>query len=267
MKRRAFLASTSTSALAGTAVFSGSASLEAQQSSGKTLLLELRRYRLQMGPMAARFSTYAKDALVPALGRAGVAPIGAWNVSFGPESPTFHLLLPHADAESVVTLESRLAKDAAYVKAAETFLALPPSDLPFLRCDSSLHASVPTLPGIQKPTGAAAGAARVFELRTYRGPSEPASRKKIAMFEAGGELALFARLGMHTVFFARDLVGGGLPSLTYMLAFADVSAREKTWATFREDAEWIRLRDQPEYADVVSGIDAALLRPTEYSGL
>jgi hypothetical protein len=85
------------------------------------------------------------------------------------------------------------------------------------------------------------------------------------MFEAGGELALFARLGMHTVFFVRDLVGAGLPSLTYMLAFADVAAREKAWATFRDDAEWIKLRDQPVYADIVSGIDAALLRPTDFS--
>ena len=27
------------------------------------------------------------------------------------------------------------------------------------------------------------------------------------------------------------------------------------------------LRDQPAYADIVSGIDAALLRPTDYSGI
>jgi hypothetical protein len=87
------------------------------------------------------------------------------------------------------------------------------------------------------------------------------------MFEAGGELAIFARLGMHTVFFARDLVGAGLPSLTYMLAFADVAAREKAWAAFRDDAEWVKLRDQPVYADIVSGIDATLLRPTDYSGI
>jgi len=46
-----------------------------------------------------------------------------------------------------------------------------------------------------------------------------------------------------------------------------VAAREKAWAAFREDPEWVKLRDQPAYADIVSGIDAALLRPTDYSQL
>jgi hypothetical protein len=217
--------------------------------------------------MAARFAAHAKDALVPALGRAGISPVGAWNVSFGADSPTLHLLLPHAGADSLVTLEPRLAADPEYRSAAASFLALPPSDPPFERCDSSLHAAVPTLPGIEKPAGTAASASRVFELRTYRSPSEPAGRKKIEMFEAGGELAIFRRLGLHTVFFGRDLVGAGLPSLTYMLAFADVAAREKAWAAFREEPAWVKLRDQPSYADIVSGIDAALLRPTDYSQL
>ena len=268
MERRAFLAASTAAALAHSeahAAVSGSGG--APGTSGSPLILELRRYRLRNGPMAARFGAYAKDALVPALGRAGIAPVGAWNVSFGSSSPTLHLLLPHGDAESVVTLETRLGADAEYRRAAASFLALPPSDPPYERCDSSLHAPVPTLPGIAKPTGACASASRVFELRTYRSPSEPAGRKKIEMFETGGELAIFARLGLHTVCFSRDLLGVGLPSLTYLLAFADAAAREKAWAAFREDPEWVKLRDQPAYADIVSGIDAALLRPTDYSQL
>ena len=177
---------------------------------------------------------------------------------------TLLLLIPHASAESLATLESRLAGDAEYRKAAQSLHALPPSDPPFERCDSSLVAAVPSFPGIRGPEGPASPA-RVYELRTYRSPSEAAGRKKIEMFEAGGELGIFARLGLHTVFFGRDVVGAGLPSLTYMLAFADVLAREKAWAAFREDPEWVKLRDQPAYADVVSGIDASLLRATDYS--
>jgi hypothetical protein len=217
--------------------------------------------------MAARFGAYAKDALVPALGRAGIAPIGAWSTALGPASPTLHLLLPHKDAASAVALGDRLAADAEYGRSAAAFHALPPADPPFERCDSSLLATVPTQPGVERPAGEAASASRVFELRTYRSPSEPAARRKIEMFEAGGELAIFRRLGLQTVFFGRDLIGAGLPSLTYMLAFADVAARERAWAAFRADPAWIKLRDQPQYADIVSGIDSALLRPTDYSQL
>lgn len=264
MKRRAFLAATTAATVAAPAGGAATAPTDTAAAS-QPLLLELRRYRLRSGPMAARFSSYAKQALVPALGRAGIGPVGAWNVSFGPGSPTLHLLIPHKDAQSLVTLEARLEADAAYLEAASSFLALSPADPPFLGCDSSLVETVPTSPGIHKPKGAAASASRVFELRTYRSPSEPAGRKKIEMFEAGGELAIFARLGLHTVFFGRDRVGAGLPSLTYMCAFADVAAREQAWAAFREDPAWIKLRDQPAYADIVSGIDATLLRPTDYS--
>ena len=268
MERRAFLAASTAATLAHTPTLAAAAGRPGQETAGgSTLLLELRRYRLRNGPMAARFSAYAKDALVPALGRAGITPVGAWNVSVGPDSPTLHLLIPHAKPESLLTLEARLEADAEYLRAAAPLLALPPADPPFLGCDSSLHATVATLPDVRKPTGPAASASRVFELRSYRSPSEPAGRKKIEMFEAGGELAIFARLGMHTVFFSRDLVGAGLPCLTYMLAFADAGAREQAWAAFREDPAWLRLRAQPAFADIVSEIDAALLRPTDYSQL
>jgi hypothetical protein len=87
------------------------------------------------------------------------------------------------------------------------------------------------------------------------------------MFEAGGELALFRRVGLQTVFFARDLVAGGLPSLTYMVVFADGAAREKAWAAFGSHPEWLKMRDNPRYAERVSRIDSVLLRPTDYSQL
>jgi hypothetical protein len=266
MERRAFLAASTAAALTSSGALAGAAGgAVAPGATPRPQILELRRYRLRNGALAARFAGYAKDALVPALGRAGRAPVGAWTVAVGPDQPTVHLLLPHPDADSVVTLDARLDGDVEYRKAAASSLALPPADPPFLHCDSSLHAAVGTMPGVEKPAGAAAGPDRVFELRTYHSASEAASRRKIEMFEAGGELALFRRVGLQTVFFGRDLVGTGLPSLTYMVAFADELAREKAWATFREHPEWVKMRGEPRYADTVSNIDSVLLRPTDYS--
>jgi len=267
MERRTFLAASTAAALTTSGTRTDAAPEAAAEPASRPLLYELRRYRLHTGAMATRFSAYVKDALLPALGRAGLSPIGAFNVALGADSPTLHLLVPHPGAESVVTLPDRLEADAEHRKAAGDLLALPSGDPPYLRCDSSLHSAVPTLPAIDKPPAPIAVPGRLFELRTYRSHSEAAHRKKVDMFEAKGELALFKRVGMHTVFFSRDLVGEGLPSLTYMLAFADAVAREKLWATFRDDAEWQRLRALPGYADaeVVSGITAAILRPTDYS--
>jgi hypothetical protein len=268
MERRTFIAaSTAAAVTAPNALAEAAAAAQGPAATGRPLLLELRRYRLHTGTMASRFGAYVKDALLPALGRAAVGPVGAFNVALGADSPTLYVLLPHANAESVVTLPDRLDADADYTKAAGELLGLPSGDPPYLRCDSSLHTGVPTLPGVDKPPAAVAVPGRLFELRTYRSHSEPAHRKKVDMFEAKGELAIFKRVGMHTVFFSRDLVGEGLPSLTYMLAFADAAAREKAWSVFRDDPEWQKLRALPGYADaeVVSGITATLLRPTEYS--
>ncbi len=60
-------------------------------------------------------------------------------------------------------------------------------------------------------------------------------------------------------------MGPGLPSLTYMVAFADEAAREAAWAAFGAHPEWVKMRDDPRYADIVSRIDSAVLRPTDYS--
>ena len=90
------------------------------------------------------------------------------------------------------------------------------------------------------------GPARVFELRTYESHNEAANLKKMEMFEKAGEIAIFRRLSLTPVFFARDLVGPTLPSLTYMLVFADAAAREKAWGDFRDDAEWAKLRSAPQ---------------------
>jgi hypothetical protein len=266
MERRAFLAASTAAALTSSNALAGGAAAQGG-TAARLQILELRRYRLRQGALAARFAAYAKEALVPALGRAGLGPIGAWNVAVGPDQPTVHLLLPHPDAQSVVTLAARLEEDAEYRKAAASSLALPPTEPPYVSCDVSLHAAVPTMPSVEKPASEAAGASRIFELRTYRSATEAASRRKIEMFEAGGELALFRRVGLQPVFFGRDLVAGGLPSLTYLVVFADGAAREKAWAAFGSHPDWVKMREDPRYAETVSSIDSALLRPTEYSSL
>ena len=167
----------------------------------------------------------------------------------------------------MLTLAARLGADAEYQRAAASFRSLPASDPPYLRRESSLLSAFAAAPTVEVPTGPEAAASRVFELRTYESHNEAAGAKKIEMFEKAGEIAIFRRVGLHPVFFARNVVGSNLPSLTYMLVFADMAAREKNWATFREDPEWVKLRATPGYsnAEVLTTITNLFLRPTDYS--
>ena len=82
-----------------------------------------------------------------------------------------------------------------------------------------------------------------------------------------GEAAIFRRLGMLPVFFGRGMIGANLPSLTYMLAFDDLAARERLWRNFGSDPEWQKLRSTPGLTDpeIVSNISNAILRPLPFS--
>jgi hypothetical protein len=228
-------------------------------------ILELRRYQFLMGPMAARHAEYAKTALVPAMNRNGIKPVGAFSVSVGSQVPATYMLLAHPSAESAVTLGGRLTQDAEYKQAAASFRSLPASDPPYVRRDSWLMLAFAGFPTIDPPTGPLAGPARVFELRVYESHNETAGLKKIEMFDKGGEIPIFRRVGITPVFFGRNVVGTGMPSLTYLTVFADMAAREKAWAAFGADADWVKLRSQPEFANIVSNIRIEMLRPTDYS--
>ena len=228
-------------------------------------ILELRRYQFRSGPMGARHAEYAKTALVPAMNRLGIKPVGAFNVSIGSQSPATYLLLAHPNADSAVTLGGRLTQDAEYKAAGAAFRALPYSDPPYVRRDSWLMLAFSGFPAIVPPAGPLAGPGRIFELRTYESHNETAGLNKIEMFEKGGELPIFARVGVTPVFFGRNVVGSGMPSLTYLSVFSDMAARDKAWAAFGEDPDWIKLRGQSQFADNVSNIRIEMLRPAAYS--
>jgi hypothetical protein len=219
--------------------------------------------------MEARFAEYQKNVLIPALNRAGVKPVGAWSVMMGPDVPAVYLLLPHPSAESVVTLASRVTGDLEYQRAAGPFRSLPASDPPYARREASLLRAFDSTPGVEVPSGPNAVPSRVFELRTYESHNEAAGAKKIEMFEKGGEIAIFRRVGLTPVFFGRDVIGPPPPPPTYMLVFPDVAAREKSWGIFRDDPEWVKLRSTAGYAnaEILTNIHSQLLRPTDYSQL
>jgi hypothetical protein len=266
MDRRSFVGGSLGAALGPTLATAGAASAQTQATASgvRPQILELRRYQFRFGPMQARHSEYAKTALVPALNRAGIKPVGAFTLAMGQGGPALYMLLPHPGADSVATLGGRLVNDNEYKQAAASFRSLPPTDPPYVRRESSLILAFDSVPAVEVPVSTPS---RVFEMRTYESHNEGAGLKKIEMFEKLGELAIFRRLGLAPVFFGRDIVGPRMPSLTYMVAFPDMAAREKGWAAFGEDPEWAKLRSMPGYstADIMTNITIQLLRPTDYS--
>jgi hypothetical protein len=265
MKRREFLKSSA--AAASVAAMSPLLSANAAESSKAAReFYELRLYHLRRGPMTKRFDDFYRDAAIPAMNRAGIAPVGVFGVMFGPDSPTMYVLLPHKSAEAFGTALDRVRADADYQKAGAEFINAPPGDPSYIRVESTLLIAFESIPKLEVPAAAAAKKPRLFELRTYESHSKKANKKKVEMFNTG-EIAIFRRVGLTPVFFGETLIGTRMPSLTYMLVFENMAEREKNWGQFGPDPEWKKLSSTPGYTDaeIVTNISNVFLRPTPYS--
>jgi len=137
MERRQFLA-TSLAAAATAIAYDATAQASASRSRE---FYQLRRYHLQTGPQTNLTESYFGDALIPALTRMGMGPIGAFRLDIGSETPTFYLLIPGSSIEALAEVDLHLAQDDTFLTAAESFWNAPATAPAFLRVDSSLLAA------------------------------------------------------------------------------------------------------------------------------
>ena len=267
MKRRQFLASSL--AVSAFAAAKPNAYLQAAQerAQGKGReFYQLRRYHINGGPQRKLCDDFFRDALIPALGRLKIGPVGVFDVTIGPETPSIYVLMPSLSAETLATVETHLAQDAEYNKAGAAFLNAPAKEPAFDRMESSFLQAFEKYPRLVLPTATASKGPRIFELRTYEGASDQDHKRKLEMMQSG-ESDIFTKAGAEQVFYGDTLIGTRLPNLTYMLAFASLADRDKSWAAFRGSDEWKALSTQPRYTfeTIVSNITNLILTPTAYS--
>jgi hypothetical protein len=262
MDRRKFVAasfavsSLSLAASAGGLTQSGSASATAEY-------YDLRRYQLTSGPGTKLTDSYFGNALLPALNRLGIGPVGAFSVYFGPETPAFYLLMPSSKLKTLVMADLELAKDPVFAKAGAPFWDAPAGSPPFIRIESSLLRAFEGYPRVTPPPSAATNAKRLYQLRQYQSPTNADHVRKVEMFHAG-EFGIFKNAGAHAVFYADTLIGPRLPNLTYMLSFPDMTSLESAWEKFVADPEWKKLSNDPKFnmdPPTVSNITSLVLRP------
>ncbi len=261
MKRRQFLAgSVAASALAAAGPLTANAQTSPAPAGRE--FYQLRRYALQMGPQTKLTEDYFSNALIPALARLGLGPVGAFRVDFGPETPANYLLIPGSSVEVLAELDLRLARDVEFMKAAELFWSATAASPAFERVESSLLAAFEGWPKVTVPAAAATKAKRIFQLRTYESPSNGDHVRKVEMFHSG-EFGIFLRAGFHPVFFGDTLIGSRLPNLTYILAFTDQAELEAKWDLFRNDADWKKLSTSPRFSSdqIVTNITNLILSP------
>ncbi len=242
MQRRKFLASSlaaSALAIARPGSYLGAAEDDAQKKDRE--FYQLRRYHIISGPQRKLCDDFFSGALLPALNRLGIGPVGVFD-------------------------ETHLAKDAEYMKAGAAFLNAPAKEPAFDRMESSFLQAFEKWPKLTPPAATKTRGPRVFELRIYEGATDQDHKRKVEMMQSG-EAEIFTKAGVEQVFYSDTLVGTRLPNLTYMLAFDNLADRDKKWAAFRASDDWKAYSTQPRYAfeTIVSNITNVILTPTAYS--
>jgi hypothetical protein len=263
MQRRKFLSSSLAASVLAAA--STTPYLQAATTSGREFY-QLRRYKLVSGPQRKLADDYFRNALVPALNRLNITPVGVFNLTIGPETPTVYVLMPSLSLEALVTVEDRLAQDSEYMKIGSPFLDAPAERPAFDRIESSLLQAFEKIPRLKIPPATATHSPRIFEIRTYESATDQDHKRKVEMMQSG-EQEIFDAAGFFQVFYGDMLVGPRLPNLTYMLSYENMAARDKAWAGFVSAPAWKKLSSDPKYAfeEIVSKITNVILTPTDYS--
>jgi hypothetical protein len=239
-------------------------SVPAPGAGAKNAIYELRYFHLRNGAQIQRTADFLSKYYLPAAQRAGIGPLGFFNALIGEQSPFVLALTSYANWAAMETGMEKMAADKEFQKGFGEYNSA--GEPGYIRMENSVLRAFDSIPGIEVPASEGNRAPRIFELRTYESPNVRASKTKIKMFD-DAEIKIFRRCGMLPVFFGETLIGRNLPSLTYMLAYDDLAARDKVWRAFGADPEWQKLRATPGLTDpeIVSNISNSILRPMAFS--
>lgn len=229
----------------------------------------IKVYHCTTQEQLSKTENFIEKAWKPAALRYGIPKVGAFK-PIGNDTATLrklYVLIPVASTEDIHKLEDYLNKDLQYQKEGEAYIQTAHDSPAYQRIEHIVLRSFSDMKNFDIPNLKEPKLKRVYELRSYESATEKLYRKKVAMFNEGGEIKLFKRLNFNAVFYGEVLAGSHMPNLMYMTSFENIDDRNEHWKLFIADPEWKKLSAMPEYQHTVSKIDIVLLHPTIYSDL
>jgi NIPSNAP len=232
---------------------------------GKPQYYETRVYSFKTAAQKAVVEDYFKNAAIAAYNRAGIASVGVFDEADQKDGLKLYVLIPYKSLEEFGKIGAKLSADAVYQQAAKPYLDADHTTPAYERFESSLSVAFKDWTTLKLPTTTAPKSERVYEYRLYESHSEAKGNKKVDMFNEGGEINIFVRLGFNPVFYAQTIMGGKQPNLVYMTTFDNKKSRDEHWKAFGADSEWNRIKALPEYDHAMTKAEMHFLTPTEYS--
>ena len=233
---------------------------EAQENPGQEYY-ELRTYFFTSDSQLKALEHYFENAAIPAYNRMGIATVGVFNEMEESDRLKLYVLIPYKSLQQYDSVQRHFLQEAAHQKASTKHLDAPFAAPAFDRVESSLMRAFTHLPIMEIPEKKE----RIFELRIYESHSEKFAQQKIKMFNEGGEIEIFRKVGLQPVFFGETIIGKHIPNLTYLVTAPDIETHRENWKKFGGHPDWKSLSSLPEYKDTVSKIHSIFLVPTDFS--
>jgi hypothetical protein len=263
VSRRSFLLKDAPGAALASAAVLGSASVgRGAEASGSPYLVEFVTFRLHMGAQVAAALAWLEKRALPLWQKHRFGPVGVFTVDIGTDIPAVVFIRIYASLADREGVWKSLAADPDWAAAVTDLERDGPA---FHREDSMLLVATPFSPPV-KPAAPADPTRKVFELRIYESPTW----KQLGYLHdrfAGGEIDLFHKSGIHPILYADTLIGPNQPNMAYLIPFESQAQREKAWAAFRDNPDWVKLRDESirNGGEIVCNITNMILSPASFS--
>jgi hypothetical protein len=236
--------------------------LAAGEPAGRTRFYVMEQFFLEQGTQPNRIHDFFSKALMPALERIHQGPKIFLEAVMAPHMPQVAAFVGVDSFDRVWSISRQLFSDKDFLRAFEAWESGEP---PYTSASTSLLEATdysPEIVRLQK----APPSPRFFELRTYHSPTARQLKLLHERF-AGPEIKIFHRVGIHPILYTSTVFGAKRPNLTYLIPFDSLAAREKAWAAFAADEEWIRARKESidRGGQIASVQDISLYRATPYS--
>ena len=228
----------------------------------KTRFYVLEQYFLEQGSQPGRINDFFSKGLVPALNKVHRGPKLFLEAVLAPHMPQVAAIFGIESIEQVWSIPKALFADKEYAQAFEQWEA---GEAPYVSTSTTLLEAAEFSPEIAVPDKPPA-APRYFELRTYHSPTERQLKFLYERF-SGHEIAIFHRSGVHPILYSQTVFGANRPNLTYVIPFESLAAREKAWAAFSADPEWVKVRKESiDRGGQISSLqNISIYRATAYS--
>lgn len=230
---------------------------------------QIKIYHLKNQVQEKKVDDFLKNAYIPALHRLNISSVGVFKPSSFMNVPAgeqlIYVFVPYASSNDYMALEKALEKDPQYLSSGADYLNAPYSDPTYERIETILLTAFSGSPTYNVPNLSGPKEERIYELRSYEGPTEKIYKNKVQMFNEGDEIGLFKRLGFNAVFYGEVIAGSKMPNLMYLTTFENKKSRDEHWEAFGKDAYWKELSSMPIYQNNVSHSDILLLTPAPYS--